>query len=58
MEVTPLNLTAGQYSVSNVDPQRLYGAVATVDGVNTGLAEQWACLFTYRGGMWKIGTDV
>ena len=53
MEVTPLNLTAGEYSVSNPEPQRRYGAVAIVDGVNTGLAEQWACVFTYNGGMWN-----
>ena len=51
MEVTPLHTTVGQFSVSNPDPQRRYGAVAIVDGVNTGLAEQWACLFTHDGGM-------
>ena len=56
MEITTLNLTVGQYSVSNLDPQRRYGAMAIVDGVNTGLAEQRACLFTYGGGMWKKGT--
>ena len=53
MEIRPLDLTAGQYSVSNSDHQRRYGAVAIVEAVNTGLAEQWACLFTYDGGMWN-----